>query len=42
MERFFANHLGGKEYKNVPKDVEQHLTTLMVDTSKLKVLELVK
>lgn len=35
MERFFAKHLGGQEYQSVPKDIEQHLTTLTVDTTKL-------
>ena len=35
MERFFATHLGGKEYENAPTDIEQHLKTLTVDTKKL-------
>ena len=35
MERFFAKHLGGNEYKEAPLDIERHLEKLMVDTSKL-------
>ena len=39
MERFFAEHLGGREYENAPKDISQHLETLVVDTTRLQVVQ---